>query len=168
MVVYPTTGLAKKYAGPVRLYLNYKARDGEYEYLPQAVAPSLQLAGTTEPYSAMLTRKDLQALGTKALYSGLHRTAHITKLVEVPMEQKDLILHHHGLDEQGENRPDSTASRIEDKRTWLVRNLAYYTGVVPSTRFECWTAITARICARGAGPRTSNNIPRSYPEQTVD
>ena len=110
----------------------------------------------------------LKALGTKAIFSGLHRTAHITKLVEVPMEQKDLILHHHGLAEQGENRPDSTASRIEDKRTWLVRKLAYYTGVVPSTRFECWTAITARICAQGVGPRTSKNTPRSSPEQTVD
>ena len=114
MVVYPMTGLSKKYARPVPLYLNYKARVGEYEYLPKAVAPSLELAGPTESYSAMLTRKDLKALGTKAIYSGLHRTAHITKLVEVPMEQKDLLLHHHGLDEQGENRPDSTTSRIED------------------------------------------------------
>ena len=114
MVVFPTTGVSKKYAGPVRLYLNYKARVGEYHYLPQAVAPPLQLAGTTGSYSAVLTRKDFQALGTKALYSGLHKTAHITKLVEIPMEQKDLVLHHHGLDEQGENRSDSTTSRIED------------------------------------------------------
>ena len=99
--------------------------------------------------------KDLKAIGPRAIYSGLHRTAHLTKWVEIPMEQKDLVLHHHGLDKQGENRPDSTTSRIEDKRTRVVRKLAYWTGAVPSTRIECWTAITSRFCARRAAPRTS-------------
>ena len=109
----------------------------------------------------MLSRRDLNAIGPKAIYSFIHRAPHITKLVEIPMEQEDLILHHHGLDEKGENRPDSTTSRIADNRTRIVRTLACWTGSVPSTGGECWTAITSRLCARGA-------VPRTYPEQTVD
>ena len=77
------------------------------------------------------------------------------------MEQKDLILHHHGLDENGENRPDVTTTRIADNRTRLVRTLAYWTGSVPSTGGEGWAAITSRLCAR-------RSVPRTYPEQTVD
>ena len=155
MQVFPITGISHKYDGPMRTYLNYKARGNEYDYLPNGVPPALAPAGPKEAYSAMLSRKDLKAIGPKAIYSVLHRTAHLTKLVEIPMEQKDLILHHHGLDENGENRPDVTTTRIADNRTRLVRTLAYWTGAVPSTRIECWTAITSRLCARRAAPRTS-------------
>ena len=161
MQVLPITGASNKYDGPARTYLNYKALDTEYNYLPKAVPPPLALAGPKEAYSAMLSRKDLKAIGPKAIYSVLHRTARLTKLVEIPMEQKDLILHHHGLDENGENRPDVTTTRIADSRTRLVRTLAYWTGSVPFTGGECWAAITSRLCAR-------RSVPRTYPEQTVD
>ena len=132
--VLPIAGISNKYEGPARTYLNYKARDTEYDYLPQAVAPPLTLTGPTEPYSAMLTRKDLKAIGPKAIYSFLHRTAHITKLVEDPLEQKDLILHHHGLDKQGENRPDSTANKVADNRTRIVRVRSFLKNAPCSSR----------------------------------
>ena len=161
MQVFPLTGIDKRYDGPMRTYLNYKARGHECEYLPNGVPSALALAGPKEAYSAMLSRKDLVAIGPKALYPSLHRTAHITKLVEIPMEQKDLLLHHHGLSKHGENLPDLAANKVADNRTRIVRSVAYWTGLVPANGGDCWTAFTSVVYTR-------RSVPQAYPEETVD
>ena len=135
--------------------MNYRARKHEGEYLPSQVPPTKGLAGPNDPYSAMLSRKDLDAIGSTALYSFLHKTAHTTKPVDILMEQSDLLLHNQGLSQQGHNRPDFAVNKVADNRTRIVRIVAY------STQVGCWGAFTSLFFKRR--PQT-----RAYAEQTVE